>query len=639
MSRTNDQTHTKRCRQATLMKREKPEPLVVLYSNRARIIDVLTVGLVQANYQVLQADSSYVAVVKSYQFQPDLVIIDITEDNTKDVLIIQRLRKTQRTSDIAILTVLPNKIKTTVDKLMADPKVGLSADKMRSLHTIEYPFNFSDLLVKVKSIVPATESPQKRIPKSDKDKAATLQRIANRLYDLHIPIEVKLSDIEATMSKQWAFPFTVIKALDIIESDDSGFAELGKCVATDPGASAAILKVANTVHYARRGGKAISDLSDAVMRLGFNETRNLLACLALIDLSSNIEQRYGFSRQQFWLHSLATGLIAQKLCVDCGYRRPELAFVAGLVHDLGKIPLDNNFHPVFLHLLDETASRVTSFQESEDNLLSFSHGELGHYLTKKWNFPQVISNAILKHHDAEQILETSTPIERIVEESVFAANIMAKSMTFGHSCDEFLDEIPEALLHELKIGRGPKPDFFVEIASHLKLLCHFLNLPTQKICLTKERKDKQQCEVTVIFTGNIEFHPIVLALKNAGFIVHTGRRFDKEKHGNSRIILTIAERGNIFNIMLYEDERQTSLPKSILKIYLMDKLPSKDLVRSFCSNDLLFINRKHFDFRMLLQSLDSFLGEIIVPEKEEVELPDPGRPTKSKKKGAIIWRA
>ena len=79
--------------------------------------------------------------------------------------------------------------------------------------------------------------------------------------------------------------------------------------------------------------------------------------------------------------------------------RPDLAFMAGLLHDFGKIPLDNDFENVFPRLLDKTMSDICAFYEAEETLMGFTHANLGHYLTSKWNFPSSVSMAILNHHD------------------------------------------------------------------------------------------------------------------------------------------------------------------------------------------------------------------------------------------------
>jgi DNA-binding response OmpR family regulator len=75
-------------------------PLVLLFSPRERVRDILSVGLVQCNYQILQADTSYLASIKANQMLPKVVVIDVSSDNSKDILIAERLRKSLRSRNM-----------------------------------------------------------------------------------------------------------------------------------------------------------------------------------------------------------------------------------------------------------------------------------------------------------------------------------------------------------------------------------------------------------------------------------------------------------------------------------------------------------------------------------------------------------
>jgi HD-like signal output (HDOD) protein len=601
-----------------ISERSAGNPLVLLYSPRRRIRDILTVGLTQHDYHIIQAELSYLATVKAYQFLPDLVIIDITAGHAKDVLLIPRLRRSGRTRHVSILVIAPRDLRGCIDALLAesgDSGISIPSD---GIDILEYPFNFADLEKKVKNLALLFL----HAPAGDAAGHSGDQRgkagVSDQLFDYAIPAEKKLAMIEGMVHKQWVFPYTVLRALDIMDSDAGCCKELAKCISTDLSASASILKVANTVQYARRG-KPISDITDAVVRLGFRETRNLLACLALIDLSPDIERKYGFSRQEFWLHSLATALISEKLCIDAGHRRPELGFIAGLVHDLGKIPLDNNCHPAFLRLLESAADHLTSFYDTEESMMGFSHCELAHYLTNKWNFPATISSAILNHHDAERIATVTTPIDRIVHQSVFAANCMAKAMNLGHSCDEAIQEIPPHFLQELRIPRGPSDRFFMDIFRNLRLLCQYLNIPIKNLMLGTLRPDFEKCEIVVVLGKTIGFHPIILALRNNGFNVSVVSAFSRESHENARAVLSISEKGCPIDIMLYEDETKEEKFSSLVRIFLLDSLPSPEWTKNFESDDIIFMDRHHLDFRLILHALDHALEKIVVPGEQKTE--------------------
>ncbi|HEX7509976.1 MAG TPA: HDOD domain-containing protein, partial [Chitinivibrionales bacterium] len=339
--------------------------VIMLFSMRERIANILSVALMQCNFRIIQANSSYLAMIKTNQFLPDMVIIDITPNNTNDVLLVHRLLKSVRTKNIPILVVIPKAIRHFLDEAIQQISPDNAASVPASVSMLEYPFNFADLLKQVKNILAHTAQTGLTLGKKDMDAHAADAVVSPQLFNPNIPVEAKLRAIESVIHRQWAFPFTVIKALDIIGSDSSCCTELAKCIETDPAASTALIKVANAVYYAKRGSR-VTEVREAVVRLGYRETNNLLACLALIDLSPEARKSYGFNREEFWLHSLATALIAEKLCAQGGHIKPQLAFVAGLIHDLGKIPLDNNFESVFPQLLEETTSGLCAFYKTEE---------------------------------------------------------------------------------------------------------------------------------------------------------------------------------------------------------------------------------------------------------------------------------
>ena len=604
--------------------KEASKPVILLFSTRERIGDILNVALMQCNYRIINSNTPYLAMIKTNQFLPDLVIADITPNNTKDTLLISRLQKSFRTRRIPVLVVIPDSLQHCIDSIKKETAGETGEDCAGAIHVLKYPFNFADLLKNIESIistsrqmVPYTGSPE--IDTANADKIIT-----PKLLDPNVPLETKLRAVESVIHRQWAFPFTVIKALDIIGSDASCCNDLGKCIETDLAASTAILKVANAVYYAKRGSR-VTEVKEAVVRLGFRETNNLLACLALIDLSPEHRKNYGFSRDEFWLHSLAVALIAEKLCTDSGHIKPELGFITGLIHDLGKIPLDNNFEQLFPRLLEETTTSVTSFYKTEMKLLGFSHAELGHYLTTKWNFPSTVTMGILNHHKPNMILETPTPMDRIVQESVFVADILAKAMSLGHSCDEILGEIPSEMLRDLHMPGGPIETFFSPIFRDLYILCKYLNLSPKNFVITKTRPDKQsgqQCDIVVVFNKKFSYHPLVTALRNNGYTVRITTQFAPEFYSQAKIIVFIPDKGFPLDIMFYDDEKEQNKQPSPLKVFLLDSMPQKNAMAGLPDSEVLFLDRKNLDLRFVLLTLDRYLGTVVTPEKEDVPFPD-----------------
>ncbi len=581
---------------------KKPEPaleavsrVLLLFSPRGRIRSILAAALVQCGYRVLEADSSKLAAIKASQFLPDLLLADITPENSKDLLLVSRLRKAQRTRLQKVLVMAPPDLARQIEGTgKLDGPQGL-------LSLTEFPFVFADFLKRIMDLL-GQSGPLPR-PEMNKDPA---REIGEKLFDLQIPVTQKLRLIAGVLHKQWAFPYTVIKALDILESDSSCCEQLGRCIETDQGAATAILKVANTVYYAGRERKKTSTVKNAVVRLGFRETRNLLACLALIDLSPEIHKQFGFSRQDFWLHSLTTALIAEKLCENCGFKRPELAFLAALVHDIGKIPLDNDFAPAFDRLLETTANRMGAFYDTEEMLVGFSHAVLSHHLLSVWNFPSAIAQAALWHHSPGLILAVQTPFDRLICEAIFAANILAKALGLGHSCDEVIEEIPFEMLQDLGLPNGPDEKFLSELFKSLGLFCQMLGLSSH--ILDSCRPHTEPAPLITVVTGEQQcYHPLISALQAAGFSVSIVSEVGDADFQRSHVAIFLPGPGTPPPIYISGEEQDGFLEKPILKVFLVDAMPNFPNHETHELNRVVFVNRRCLDFRALLHILDQYL--------------------------------
>lgn len=597
-------------------KGSKQQPLILVFSTREETRSILMAGLLQCNFQVIEADTAYNAGIKAGQYIPDLVVMDIAEKNLKDFLLVERLSKSLRTRTIPVLISVTPAVRKRFDKTFADRKQAGEASIDSTIQMLEYPYQFAALLKKIQSILFHKHKPGQ----GEREEPAPLNvDVAERLFDSQVSVVKKLQEIENVLQKQWAFPHTVIRALDIVDATDTCCDELGKCIETDLAAAAAILRVANTVYYAKRG-KRVSNVTEAVVRLGFRETRNLLSCLALIDLSPEAQSQYGFSRKDFWLHSLATGIIAEKLSTDCGHRRPELAFVAGLIHDIGKIPLDNNFRNVFPKLLEKTTSRGVAFHEVERSLMGFSHCELGHHLTFQWNFPQSIALTLLHHHDATAIGKIGVPADRVLQGSVFVANILAKAIGMGHSCDQVLNDVPARMLKELKITTGPKYAFLEQMYRRLRLFCDYLNLPKQDIMLSRSWSEvPDSCDVNVVFGPSITFHPVVLALQNAGFRLRVSRTFSQGMEKGGGVTIFIPDEASPLEVTLHASDVSSEDKPASLRIFLLNRPVPAHSPSDFEKSRILLLDRQNLDLRVVLHALDRHLERVTIPEQARME--------------------
>lgn len=190
-------------------------------------------------------------------------------------------------------------------------------------------------------------------------------------------------------------PIVAIKVMQLIESDTATADELAKIVSSDPAVAARVLKISNSSFYGCR--RQIQTLSGAIVILGFSTLRSLVVAASV----KQVYKPYGLTEKMLWEHSFAAGLAAKIIANRTRAANEEEAFLAGLFHDIGKIIMNtldrNKFQEVMQHCYNEGIS----FGQAERGVYPFSHDEVGAHVIKKWNFPDILTNAILQHHKLE----------------------------------------------------------------------------------------------------------------------------------------------------------------------------------------------------------------------------------------------
>jgi putative nucleotidyltransferase with HDIG domain len=196
-------------------------------------------------------------------------------------------------------------------------------------------------------------------------------------------------------------PIVLPKLLRLMENTTSNASDIADTISRDPALTSKILKVANSAYYGFP--KKISSLGKAIPLLGFNIVKSLALSIGVIRSFSSGKRSPDFSRQGLWIHSLAVATVMQELGKKLGKgENNEHLFVIGLLHDIGKVVLDQFFSELFQKALEEAHNLERGeLYIAERNVIGSDHGEVGAMLLTRWNFPEVIRNTIAVHHQSE----------------------------------------------------------------------------------------------------------------------------------------------------------------------------------------------------------------------------------------------
>jgi len=207
-----------------------------------------------------------------------------------------------------------------------------------------------------------------------------------------------------------AMPQILIKLIDLCQAEDVGIAELAQLIANDAGMTSRVLRVANSAAFQRSGRKF--DLPQALATLGADLVKSLLISESVFQTFGGFPHTGGTDLRPFWKHSLTAAVVARELAQAMQYPQLEEAYLAGLLHDVGRLALlaaapdtySFNFHTA------DDGNLCTAEQKS----LQISHAEAGAWLIERWEMDSFLADAVLYHHEDPARVLTAHPLIRII---------------------------------------------------------------------------------------------------------------------------------------------------------------------------------------------------------------------------------
>lgn len=202
-----------------------------------------------------------------------------------------------------------------------------------------------------------------------------------------------------------ALSAVVSKVIALADSPTVSGQQVAEVVGKDQSMVTAILKIVNSPFYGLN--RRVSSINHAVILLGYRTVRNIALSTSLVNAFSGAGHDPRFDRRRFWAHSVFTASAARLIAKKQRNLDSEEAFLAGLIHDMGRIVFDHYFPEEFGQAFDLAEKDGIALHAAEHSVLGMDHAELGKVIAQKWNFPPHIAEGIGVHHDPVAALETS----------------------------------------------------------------------------------------------------------------------------------------------------------------------------------------------------------------------------------------
>jgi putative nucleotidyltransferase with HDIG domain len=206
----------------------------------------------------------------------------------------------------------------------------------------------------------------------------------------------KVQSILVSVEKLRPMPSNVTRILKEIDDPKITVTIVSEYVGLDQALAALVLQMANSV--ALGYGRTCTNLRDAVMRIGLKRLKSLLLASSAAGPLNKSLAGYRLGSGDLWNHSLATAMASELLAKMLNYRDPEEAYVSGLLHDIGKLLLDQFILTDYTKILTFIQQYKMPLWEVEEKLIGIDHARVGGLIGERWQFPVVLVDAIRYHH-------------------------------------------------------------------------------------------------------------------------------------------------------------------------------------------------------------------------------------------------
>ncbi len=207
-----------------------------------------------------------------------------------------------------------------------------------------------------------------------------------------------LEQILNTIGELPSSPAVVSLVMGMTSDLNTDVRELSRALSSDPAMAARALRLSNSPFYGRPAD--VSSVEEAVLVLGFFTVRSLVVATATYDLFKGDGQSENQENlaSALWEHSLATAIASRQIAQLIEHNNLEECFLAGLMHDIGKLILLKKFPEQYPEMIEGAQPGVSSIP-GEREAFGFGHDELGSALLSSWSFPELLVSAIADHHD------------------------------------------------------------------------------------------------------------------------------------------------------------------------------------------------------------------------------------------------
>lgn len=281
-------------------------------------------------------------------------------------------------------------------------------------------------------------------------------------------MEKIINKVKASIEKMPTLSPVVHKIIEVANDRSSSAQDLTDVIQLDPVLTAKVIKMVNSAYFGLP--QQIKSLKQAVVMLGINTVKNVALSSSFLG-NVKLDKSAVLKGEDFWLHSLGVAVASKMIAKKLGVEKEGLEefFIAGLIHDIGKVLINNFFKKEMAEIEELSAQKKYTITKIEKHILKLTHEEIGIAIGKKWKFENPLLFAAGKHH--QPALQGSAAVFSMV---VCIADTYVKMMEIGFSGNHKIDPVPEEVWNTLELDEEAMYDDLSSINEEIEKAKLFL---------------------------------------------------------------------------------------------------------------------------------------------------------------------
>lgn len=406
---------------------------ILVVDDMAIFREPIATALRLSGYETLSASSGPEALELARSKHPDLVLLDIAMPGMDGVTCLKAIRRDPALQNIPVIMLTAVAEREVVRRAV---EAGVQGYLLKS------HFSLDDLRAHVQKLLSADQPSDGASQESAVQPASPNQPPEPQPASRKALPPLDRSDVLEQIRRESqlrAVPTVLHHVLALINNNRSSFEEVASAVRQDHALALKVMKVANSSFFG--SGKQVQNIAEAAQRVGMSGIGKAVAAILTIEHFDTASSG-GLTPQRFWEHSLATAALADRIGEYVGMKDAEHLFLAGLLHDIGRLVLSTVFPEHYQWVLDTAAERDVNLIVPERETFGVGHDDVTKEILIQWGTPADLQEAAASHEcSLEQIRRTTRdPKSAII---VALADRLAYSLVLGDSGNTMLLPVRE----------------------------------------------------------------------------------------------------------------------------------------------------------------------------------------------------